>query len=76
MSQTKKVKLKLFNWGYLLVNASERPILYSDYEQLKKLGDIRIIKEGIFANHIYISHWAVIELEKRGYKTEVVAVGN
>ena len=77
MSQHKiKIKLKLFNWGYLLVNASERPIDYHDYEQLKMIGDIRIVKEGMFQGHVYVSHWACIELQKKGYKVEVVAVGN
>jgi len=67
----KKIKLKLFNWGYLLVNASERPIAHSDYMELKSMGEIQLKKAGVC-----LSRYAVAELQKRGYKTEVVAVGN
>jgi len=70
-AQTKKIKLKLFNWGYLLVNASERPIAHSDYMEFKSVGEIQLKKAGVC-----LTRYAVAELQKRGYKTEVVAVGN
>jgi hypothetical protein len=66
-----KIKLKLFNWGYLLVNASERPIAHSDYMELKSVGEIQLKKAGVC-----LTRYAVAELQKRGYKIEVVAVGN